>query len=95
MTSCHYGNTRMVELLINANANLDLVDINSNTAWQLALENSYSDCVQTILNEMGKQIKEKNLFCFIHFLFIIALTCRNKAIGNESKIRKRTTRRCI
>lgn len=56
MTSCHYGNTRMVELLINANANLDLVDINSNTAWQLALENSYSDCVQTILNEMGKKI---------------------------------------
>jgi ankyrin repeat protein len=54
MTSCHYGNARMVELLINANAHLDLVDINSNTAWQLALENSYSDCVQTILNEMGK-----------------------------------------
>lgn len=53
MTSCYYGNTRMVELLINANANLELLDISSNSAWQLALENGNNDCVQMILNEMG------------------------------------------
>ena len=52
MTASFYGNIRVVELLINANANLELVDIGSNTAWQLALENSNNDCVQILLNEM-------------------------------------------
>ena len=53
MTACFYGNMRMIELLIGvANANLDLVDVNSSTAWQLALENSYNDCAQLILNEL-------------------------------------------
>ena len=53
MTACHSNNSRMVDLLVNSNANLDILDLNSNTAWQIALENSYNDCVQIILNEMG------------------------------------------
>ena len=58
MTASFYGNTSIIELLINANANLELIDIASNTAWQLALENSHNECVQIILNEMeNKQIE--------------------------------------
>ena len=58
MTASYNVNTRIIDLLINANANLDLVDIGTNTAWQLALENSHNECVQIILNEMeNKQIE--------------------------------------
>ena len=70
MTASFYGNARMVEILISANANLELIDINTNTAWQLALENSHNDCVQIILNEMGKlkaSFLSRSSFCLAIF----------------------------
>jgi len=53
MTACYYGNAPLVEALINANANLDLLDVSGNTALQLALENENIECLQIILNEKG------------------------------------------
>lgn len=67
MTACYYGNTSIVEALVNANAHLDLVDVAGNTALQLALENGHVECIQIILNEkenndIGKRLKlEKDL----------------------------------
>lgn len=40
---------------MSANPNLELQDIASNTAWQIAFDNSYRDCVNFILAEMGIQ----------------------------------------
>lgn len=57
MTACYYGNSRLVEFLINSNSNLDLQDLQSNTACQIAIEQSNSECVNLILNEM----ENKNL----------------------------------
>ncbi len=51
MTACFYGNSPVVEALVNANANLDLVDVAGNTALQLALEGGHADCIQIILSE--------------------------------------------
>lgn len=56
MTACYYGNIRMIELIINANPNLELKDIADNTAWQIAFDNSYRDCVNFILAQMGKTL---------------------------------------
>ena len=53
MTSCYYGNSRLVDILITSNANMELEDISGNLAWQLAIENGNTECVQLILNEMG------------------------------------------
>lgn len=54
MTACYFGNFKMIELIMNANPNLELQDIASNTAWQIAFDNSYRECVNYILAQMGK-----------------------------------------
>ena len=61
MTACYHDNARMVELLIEANANVELEDIESNTAWQLALENSHNACIQILLKEMERKGIEARL----------------------------------
>ena len=53
MTSCYYNNIRMVESLIKANVNLDIIDISSNTAKELAQENGNIDCVKLISQEQN------------------------------------------
>ena len=61
MTACYYGNTPIVEALVNANAHLDLIDVAGNTALQLALENGHVECIQIILNEKENNDIEKRL----------------------------------
>lgn len=59
MTACRYDNFRMVEILINANANLELQSSDGHTAWQIAFDYSYRDCINLILSEMGKQQQQQ------------------------------------
>lgn len=62
MTSCYYGNARLVELLLNSNSNSELQDLQSNTACQIAIEQSNIDCVNLILNAMeNKALNETKL----------------------------------
>lgn len=53
MTACYYNNLRMVDILIKANANLEIKDITNTTARELAQENGNIECVKLITNEMG------------------------------------------
>jgi ankyrin repeat protein len=55
MTACFYGNPDMVQLLINANATLQLEDANGSTAWQIAFENYQQECIAVLSNEMDIQ----------------------------------------
>lgn len=52
----------MVEALIKANANLDILDISGCTALQLALENENVECIQILLNEKGNWVKRDGSF---------------------------------
>lgn len=52
MTACYYNNLRMVDILIRANANLEIRDITNNTARELAQENGNVDCVKLINSEI-------------------------------------------
>lgn len=53
MTAVYYENKTMVEMLINANANLDLIDIGTNTVLQIALDICNKEIIELLLSEMG------------------------------------------
>ncbi len=57
MTSVYYENKKMVEMLINANSNLELLDSGSNTVLQIALDICNKEIIEILLGEMGKKLK--------------------------------------
>ncbi|CAF1092559.1 unnamed protein product [Brachionus calyciflorus] len=69
ITACYYGNQRLVELILNSKTNLDIEDNQVQTACQIGIEQSNSDCVNLILNELenkkkyelSKKIEKNNL----------------------------------
>ena len=54
MTAAYYGNIRIIRLLLEFNANLDLDDINGKKAIKLAEEMKHFECVELIQREIGK-----------------------------------------
>ncbi len=54
MTSVYYENKKMVEMLINANSNLELLDSGSNTVLQIALDICNKEIIEILLGELGK-----------------------------------------
>ena len=53
-TACYYGNSEMIKLLLEYNANYEIEDANNRCAWQIAEEMQHYNCVELLLNEMGK-----------------------------------------
>ena len=53
MTAAYYGNIRIIRLLLEFNANLDLEDVNGKKAIRLAEEMKHFDCVELLQKELG------------------------------------------
>lgn len=53
MTAAYYGNIKIMRLLLEFNANLDLEDINGKKAIDLAEEMKQFNCVELLQKEIG------------------------------------------
>lgn len=71
MTAAYYGNIKIIRLLLEFNANLDMEDINGKKALQLAEEMKNFDCVELLQKEIGNSKK---------------LTLKSQTISNPIKL---------
>jgi hypothetical protein len=53
MTAVYYDNKKMVFMLLNSNANLDLLDIGSHSVLDLAIEMRNQEIIDSLLTLTG------------------------------------------
>jgi ankyrin repeat protein len=89
MTAVYYENKKMVEMLIDANSNLELLDSGSNTVMQIALDICNKEIIELILSEMGKISKIIEIqFQRPRFVFDYLKLIEKKQIEERQKLEK-------